>query len=325
MKLTDSIKAVKPPTLKKGDTIGITAPSSQVVTKGVSAFIRFIEERGYKVKLGDLITHIKDTDYNAGSIKDRADDLNKMIRDPEVKAIFAGAGGFGAQMTSHFVDYKALMKNPKIIVGFSDTTYLLNSIYEKTGIISFLGPTAEHYNTDNDKICAEYTFDIIEGKAKNPYEVKNFDGSIIRRIGEADSNAIGRICGGNLTMMQMTIGTEFAVNTNGKIILIEEVGESSYAIERILDHLFTAGYFENPAAVVIGEFSNIKREPIESAEEGNPSVNEILVKKFGKTEFPVLIGYNFSHDTYNLTLPIGGLGKVDGRKRTFSIIDNSLV
>jgi muramoyltetrapeptide carboxypeptidase len=158
------------------------------------------------------------------------------------------------------------------------------------------------------------------GDVDKPHLIKNMDKSIIRKVSRNLDTGIGKIVGGNITMIQTTLGTENELDTEGKILLLEEVGESSYSIERTLEHLAAAGKFENPAAIVFGEFSNIKREPVEDSHDANPSVNEILAKLFNDTKYPVLMGYNFSHGNHNLTLPIGATGKVDSRKRTFEII-----
>ena len=122
-------------------------------------------------------------------------------------------------------------------------------------------------------------------------------------------------------MVQTSLGTNYEVDTAGKIILLEEVGESSYSIERSLDHLFSAGKFDECAGVVFGEFSNISREPVKDSHDSNPSVNEIIVKKFKNVDFPVLLGYNFSHGPYNLTLPIGAVASISSRDRTLQILD----
>jgi muramoyltetrapeptide carboxypeptidase len=122
-------------------------------------------------------------------------------------------------------------------------------------------------------------------------------------------------------MIQTTLGTPYQIETEGKILLVEEVGESAYTIERSLDHLFSAGVFSNVAGVIFGEFSNITHEPMDDAVDANPSINEILVKKFKCANYPVLIGFNFSHDTFNLTFPIGATAKLDGKTRTLELIE----
>lgn len=320
MKFTDT-NIIKPKALKKGDAIGITAPSSQIKIKSISNFATYLTKLGYKVVLGDTITTVHDKDYNSGTAKQRADDLNQMIQDNSIKAIFAGAGGFGAQRTSYYVDFESLKKNPKPIIGFSDTTFLLNAITKATGIVSFLGPTAEIVDFEKDKLSIELCLRILSDEIEYPSPYTNLDGSIIRKISNSNKSNIGQLIGGNLTMIQTTLGTDFEVDTDGKILLIEEVSESSYSIERALDHLISAGKFDNLAGLVFGEFVNIATEPVQGQQDGNPSIHEILVKKFGNKEYPVLTGYNFSHGGFNLTLPIGSIAKIDGRNRQLSLVD----
>lgn len=319
-KYSDIINYTEPQPLKKGDLIGITAPSSQIDAKSVSAFIRLIEDMGYSVLLGDTITSMKDRDYNSGTISERYEDLNAMLRNDDVRAIFAGAGGFGAQVTAQAIDYDAIKRDPIPIVGFSDTTFLLNAITKVTGVRTFLGPTAEVVNIDSDKPSLELCMKFIGGEIDGGFVYNNFDGSLIRRISQTAKYGQGPIIGGNLTMIQTTLGTDYQVDTKGKILVLEETGESSYSTERTIEHMFSAGIFDDCAAVVFGEFSNIQKEPVESPRDSNPSVYEILVKKFKNADYPVLIGYNFSHGRFNLTIPIGRMGKVDNKKRTFTLL-----
>lgn len=322
MKFTEAIKSITPKALKKGDTIGITLPSSACNIKLVSNFAKTMEEAGFKILLGETVTYIEDQDYNSAGEKIRATDFNRMVTDNNVSAIWAGAGGFGAQKVAEFLDYDAIKKARKPIIGFSDTTYLLNAISQKTGLVTFLGPTAEFNSSTEDALSVDYALNVIMGNLKYPHEVKNFDGTIIRKINDITGTVTGRLVGGNLTMLQVSLGTDFEIDTEDKILLIEEVGESSYTIERMLDHLEAAGKFENPAAVVFGEFSGVRREQVEAPHSSNPSVFEILVKKFADKKYPVLVGYNFSHGKYNLLFGIGSLGKISNTQRTLQILDS---
>jgi len=322
MKLTESFNIIKPKRLKQGDLIGITAPSSQINSQAVSTFVKFLEENGFKVLLGDTITTVKDRDYNAGTARERADDLNAMFGDKNVRAVFAGAGGFGAQKIAHYIDYTLIERDPKPVIGFSDTTFLLNAIQLKTGIGTFLGPTAEILDINKDAKSLKMCFGFLTGELEGDVLIQNLDGSMTRRVSVPEvKNGTGRLIGGNLTMAQTTLGTDFEVDTKGKIILLEEVGESSYSIERSLDHLFSAGKFDECAGVVFGEFISVSREPVKDAHDSNPSVNEIIVKKFKHADYPVLMGYNFSHGAYNLTLPIGCIAVVSSRDRSLKVVD----
>lgn len=321
MKLTESIYKELPVALKKGDKAGIVMPSSQVQIKSISNFKAVLEDAGFEVVLGDTVVNMLDKDFNAAPLKERAKDFNRMTEDKSIRAIFAGAGGFGAQGTSKLINYDSIGRDPKPIIGFSDTTFLLNSIFKNTGIPTFLGPTAEIVDLDIDKKSLSFCLKMIMGKLEFPYVYQNLNGNFIRRISSSDKSSVGQMVGGNLTMIQTTLGTPFQFETEGKIVLIEEVGESSYTIERSLDHLFSAGIFNKVAGVVFGEFSRITREPMEDSVDANPSINEILVKKFRNADYPVLIGYNFSHDTYNLTLPIGATARIDGKNRTLELLE----
>jgi muramoyltetrapeptide carboxypeptidase len=250
MRLTESIGTIRPRPLQKGDTIGITAPSSQLSIKHVGNFAKAIEKRGFKVLLGETVTYMLDKDYNAGSPKERARDFNRMVEDPSVKAIWAGAGGFGAQTLAPHLDFAAIERNPKIIIGFSDTTFLLNAINHKTGLTTFLGPTGE-VDAEADLKSLDNALAILTGEIEYPNLITNFDEALIRRVSSSDKQGVGKIIGGNITMIQTTLGTEWQHDTTGKIICLEEVGESSYSVERSLEHMRAGGMFDAPAAVVL--------------------------------------------------------------------------
>jgi muramoyltetrapeptide carboxypeptidase len=322
MKLTDNLNTILPNVFKGKKAIGITAPSSGVDIKNLSSFVKKVEEAGYKVILGKTITHVMNSDNNSASAEIRAKEFNDMVRNPEVGLVLAACGGFGSQITTQLLDYDLIAKERKPIMGFSDTTFILNAIYQKTGLVTFLGPTAEIVEYDKDKLGINYALDMLAGKFDYPKLVENFDNTIIRSISQSEKSNLAPIVGGNLTMVQMTLGTDQEIDTDGKIILLEEIGESPYTIERSLDHLFTAGKFENPAGIVFGEFTNIKTEKQEDIGDSNPSIYEVIIKKFSGADYPVLIGYNFSHDEYNLTFPIGGMARINGKKRVLEIMGN---
>jgi len=286
----------------------------------ISTFARKVEKMGFDIVLGETVTYMTDSDHTAGTPETRAHDFNRMINDPNIKAIWAGAGGFGAQSIVEHIDFEALKRNPKIIIGFSDTTFLLNTINKKTGLVTFLGPTAE-MGSEKDLQSLDRCLRMLMGINEYPHMIENIDGSFIRSISYIDKQVVGKIVGGNLTMIQTSIGTDWEVETDGKILLLEEVGESSYSIERTLQHMKSAGKFDRPAAVVFGEFTSISKEPLRSAQDSNPSINEILIKVFKKADYPVLGGYNFSHGDYNLTFPVGGIGKVDGNTNTLEVLE----
>ena len=321
MKLSEAIAPIKPKALKNGGVIGITAPSSQISVKNIYNFKKAVENAGFKVVLGETIVNMYDRDFNSASDEMRAKDFNNMVRNTDIDIVWSGGGGFGAQTTTRYIDFDAIVENPKPIIGFSDNTFFLNAITQKTNVITFLGPTAEISDPQFDKKNINYALDMLTGNLEYPFLVDNFSG-IVRRVSSDLDRVVGRFIGGNLTMLQTSIGTEWEIETDGKILLLEETGESSYSVERTLDHLESAGKFENPAAIILGEFESVQKEPITTSRDANPSINEIISKMFRNRKYPVIMDYNFSHGKYNLTFPLGAMGIVDNKKRVVEVIEN---
>ena len=250
MNLSAAQEIIIPKALKPGDTIGLIAPANY---KGDSAQaeVDYLLSRGFKVVYG---RSFDSTWYGFGGTDYvRAKDINDMFANPNIDAIFAIRGGYGVIRIIDKLDYDVIKKNPKIISGFSDITTLLLAINEKTGLVTFHGPMS-----DNIKDIPETTENSFNKSftSTGSYNLLDFDKSYsIMKPGRGS----GRITGGNLSLVVATLGTDHEIDTDGKVLFLEEVNEDSYRVDRMLQQLRLAGKFKNLKGIIIWDFRNPKK------------------------------------------------------------------
>ncbi|WP_303740649.1 S66 peptidase family protein [Lutispora saccharofermentans] len=304
---------MKPKPLKKGDTIGLIAPSSPVGRSKAQACIDWVIAMGYRVKWGESI--FGERGYLSGSDELRAYDINSMFGDKEVDAVFCIRGGYGSMRLLDKLDYELIRNNPKIFIGFSDITALHTAFYQKTDLITFHGPMVAGYAKKNlDSLSRDYMDRALMkaeplGEIINPPDIpiKAYNGGC----------ASGKLVGGNLSLLADTMGTPYEIDTKGKILLIEEVEERPYKIDRMLLQLKLGGKFKDAAGIVIGDWAGCVPE------EGKESlaieeIIEDIVVPCGK---PILSGYKIGHCTPNITVPIGAEACIDCSDIRFAITE----
>lgn len=304
--------------LKFGDTIGFIAPSGAVRTPGaIEAAVAETERMGFRVKLGESCG--KKYGYLSGSDEVRARDVNRMFLDDEVDAIICVRGGYGTMRILDQLDYEAIAAHPKIFVGFSDITAMHIAILEKTGLVTFHGPMAASNWSDKplDDFSRESLYRALmnaapAGEMINPPEYP--------RQTVNPGVCEGQLVGGNLTLIAGTIGTPWQLDTTGRIIFIEDIGERTYCLDRMLTQMRLAGMFEKCAGIVFGNFADC---PIEYPEFGC-SLEEIIndvVKPCGK---PVFTGLRCGHCSPKLTLPFGVKCRLDADSCTLTVLESAV-
>jgi len=320
-------KVILPRRLPRGGTIGITAPSSNVPAGKVARGIKYLKEWGYQVKLGATVVAILDQEMTAGSDRARAQDLMNMFQDPAVDAVLTATGGYGSSRLLRYLDFDVFRKNPKPLSGFSDTTALLNAITLETGLVTFLGPTAE-IREDNESTATKYLSLLLGlwSKPREGYEVVfPPEISLIRRLPTAATTtpASGRLFGGNLTLVSRLCGTQWQLPGKDTVIAIEEIGEAAFMIDSLLQQLADTGSIDPETPIIFGDFSAIPTEhgSTRGPEDGDASVYDILRQRYASHEAPILIGWPFSHGRWNLTLPLGVRVRVDPAARTMFVLE----
>ncbi len=290
--------SLKPQRLKKGDTIGIVAPASPMERRDkLSAAIRYLEHEGFKVKTGQSVN--RHYGYLAGTDEERAEDINQMFCDGEVRAIFCLRGGYGSPRLLNLIDYKAISENPKIFAGYSDITALSAAIFSKTGLLTFSSPMVVSDMADPDP----YSMTILWDMLMNPVEsriVKNFPKH--RRKLLRHGAAEGLLMGGNLTLLTGLVGTSYLPDLSGSMLFFEEIAEEPYRIDRMLAQLEHAGVLSNAAGLIFGRFNNCQPESSPSL-----SLSQVLAHYANKLVpgVPVMQGLSYGHIPNKYTLPFG--------------------
>lgn len=318
-----------PEKLKSGDEVRIIAPSRSMKILGedcIAIATERLEAMGLKVTYGKYV-YEADDDYMCASKEHRAEDLNDAFKDKNVKAILTVIGGFNSNQILNLIDYEAIKENPKILCGFSDITALLDTIYAKTGLVTYYGP---HFSSLGMKKGCEYTIEHfkkmffeseeIEVKSSESWsndawfidqENREFipnDGMFVINEGEAE----GEIVGGNLCTLNLLQGTEYMPDISNKILFLEDDG--------MADKLFLVTFDRDLQSLIhMPEFKTVKGIVIGRAEKNTGMTKEKWIKLIkNKPELdniPVIAGADFGHTTPIFTFPIGGKAKItaDGK------------
>lgn len=296
------MKVVKPPRLKKGDTIGMIAPASPPSDEGVfEKGQQVLEGLGYRVVFGANCR--KRWGFLAGSDEERLADLEEMFANPEVNAVFCLRGGWGTARLVKALDFDIIRNNPKIFLGFSDITMLHLAINKLTGLVTFHGPMVTSHLIKDD--LPEFTIESLWRTITEPVPF----GSIASRIAEKPRTIVpgeveAPLIGGNLSIIVTTLGTPYEIDTKGKILFIEDVDEKPYRVDRMLTHLLNAGKLQEVAGVICGGFTLDEPEKKESGE-WTQSFEDVLEERLSPLGVPIAIGFPFGHIKLNATLPLG--------------------
>lgn len=283
---------ISPPLLKTGDKVGIVSPAGKVQEKKVLSAIKFLESWGLDVCLGD---HIFNSFHQfSGTDAERTADLQKMLDDKEIKAIFSSRGGYGTIRIMDQLDFTGFKDSPKWIVGFSDITALhlyLNNILNTESIHAAMPSTFPENGIENESIKS---LNNILFKGSGFYKLPE---SNLNRFGKASAPLIG----GNLSILYALSGTRFDMETKGKILFIEDVGEYLYHLDRMMMNLKLSGKLDHLEGLIVGGFSEIK----DNEEPFGKTANEIIYESVKDYGFPVVFDFLAGHIDINLALIFG--------------------
>ena len=284
---------IRPPHLRKGDTIIILAPAGKIKDRSaVDAGIKLANHWGLVVFFGN---HLLSQDNTfAGTDAERLEDLQKALDDPRIKAIWAARGGYGTVRIIDELDFSKFMESPKWIIGYSDLTVLHNKIHG-LGYQSVHGqmPLTIDLEDPVQKESIQTLHQTLFGK-KLQYKISS---SQDNRLGDSS----GQLVGGNLSIVYSMLASDTNLNMNGKILFIEDVGEALYHIDRMMISLKRAGFFNNCRGIIVGDF-RIK------SNEGNPfgkTLEEIVLDAAEGTEFPIVFNFPAGHVEDNRSLLLG--------------------
>lgn len=289
---------IKPERLKYGDTIGVIAPSAPIIGDNIEELEKaknIIEKLGFKVKYSKNI--FSNTNSYSSTPEEKAEDINEMFADKEIKMIWCAKGGENSNSTFEYINYDLIKQNPKIICGYSDITSLTNIITEKTGLVTFSGTNFKTVATDETdyslkQVLNRFVDCNLELGKKEDYQI------LKRGVAE------GELIGGNLSLTRGMVSGEYSINFKNKILFLEELGfESEPAlVSNFLYYMKQNKVFEQISGLWIGNYtheSGIKLEEI---------ILDVIKDKY---KFPIIKSENFGHIEKKIVIPIGVKAKID--------------
>jgi muramoyltetrapeptide carboxypeptidase len=300
----------KPPALHPGDTIGVVAPAAGIEREYLKRGVAALEKLGFQVKVSP---HALDrVGILAGEDQVRAGELAAFFADPEIKAIFAARGGYGCGRLLPLLDFDAFAQTPKIFVGFSDETFLLNALVDKSHIITFHGPmVAMDFARGVSLSATQHLLALLMGTRENVA----LEAQAVLHPGDAE----GELIGGCLSVLVAMIGTPWEPQFDGRILFLEDTGEKAYRIDRMLTQLQQAGILDRVAGVVFGAI-----RPVNGNERESELMREFIDELSTRARCPVLFGIEAGHGSENFALPIGASVRLEGAKRRLSFIETAV-
>lgn len=291
---------IQPPYLKAGDTVAIVAPSGVLNnrTKEVNQAKDLLKSWGLNVIVGENV--FKKANHFAGTDAERAQDFQNALDNPKIKAIWCARGGYGTVRMIDKVDYTQYKVNPKWIIGYSDITAIHNQLNNEgsESIHAMMCTSLTDDLTEIEETLATFKCALF-GKSLN-YTIK---GSKYNKTG----SAIAPLVGGNLTLLHTMLGSKTSINTSGKILFIEEIGEYKYHIDRMLQSLKRAGYFDNCKGLIVGDMSRMRK----NTTPWGTSVQQLILDVVAEYDFPVLFDFPAGHEDDNRALILGRTVKMD--------------
>lgn len=305
---------IKPKKLNRGDMIGVIAPSGPIVGKKIEELERarkIVEKDGFKVKYSKNL--FLNTNGYSSTAKEKAEDINEMFKDKEVKMIWCAKGGASSNTTFEYLDYELIKNNPKIICGYSDITSLTNIITKKTGLVTFSGTNFKTIATDE----TDYSYKEA---------IKRFvDGSLaIGKSGEEykviqEGTAEGELIGGNLNLISGLVSGKYSIDFKDKILFLEELGlETDPEIaSNSLYYMKQNGVFDKIKGFWIGNYEHESGFALEKI------VKDVLEDEY---KFPIIKSNNFGHTETKTVIPIGTKARIDTSKDAkIELIENCVI
>ncbi|GAA4890665.1 LD-carboxypeptidase [Flaviramulus aquimarinus] len=289
-----NITLKQPPYLKAGDTVAIVAPSGILKSKigEVQQAQALLKRWGLHTIVGKHV--FNQADHFAGTDNERCEDLQNALDNPKISAIWCARGGYGTVRILDKLDYSKFKQHPKWLIGFSDITALHNQIHNE-GVESLHAIICVSLPKDETEIKASIST-FKNALFGNPlsYTLK---GSMYNKAGTAS----GQLVGGNLTVLHTMLGSKTSIDTSGKIVFIEEIGEYKYHIDRMLQSLKRAGYFDTCKGVIVGDMSKIRK----NTTLWGASIEQLILDALAEYDFPIAFNMPAGHEKDNRALILG--------------------
>ena len=287
-------KLIKPEYLKKGDTVAIVAPSG--VLKNYNAYIlkakELLKSWELEVVIGENV--FNDNGHFAGTDIQRSTDFQLALDDKAIKAIWCARGGYGAMRVIDNLNFEKYKENPKWIIGYSDITAIHNDLHnnKSESIHGIMCKSLEKIDVDNNESISLLKKTLFGEKLSYTIEGNNYN---------IEGNSNGQLIGGNLTLLHCLLGSESSIDTDGKILFIEDLGEYLYHIDRMLISLKRAGYFDNCKGLIVGDFTDMRKNTTPFGR----NLKELILDIVREYDFPVSFGFPAGHGEKNYPMILG--------------------
>ena len=314
---------IKPNRLEVGDTIAFCAPSGFLDSTRMSLAKKRLTEKGFHVVHDESL--FRNWGYLAGKDQTRANELMKYFNDKSVKAIFPGTGGYGATRILSLIDYSLIKENPKIFIGFSDITALHIAMNNHSNLVTFHTPNPMYgIGSKNglEPISELYFWSLLMNSEDNyevPFDIYG-DSLVVKVLVSGISSGV--LVGGNLSLICSTMGSKYEIDTENKILFIEDIGESPYRVDRYLQELKLAGKFNNLRGVVIGRFSRRNDEAPDKLPDFK--MEDVFSQYFSTFSVPVIYNFPSGHGSRNISLPLGVVAEINTDSQVFKFLESPL-
>lgn len=310
---------VRPPALGPGCRVALVAPAGPLLDRDdLARGEELCRALGFEPRLAPNAN--RHYGYLAGTDEQRLGDLNAAIADPGVDAVWCLRGGYGMTRILDQVDFAPLRRRPKAIIGFSDITALLNAAQVEAGLVTYHGPMARAPLTPFSRahfsrvLSAASPAGRLDRVAPPADVLVPREGRIVTLV---PGTAVGRLVGGNLTLLQCLVGTRYFPALDGALLFLEDVGESLYAVDRMLAHLRAVGALQKVAGVLVGQFTELKC----GTDDGALGFDEVLTTYFAPLKVPVAYGFPIGHVDDQWTVPLGLRARLDATAGALELLD----
>ncbi len=311
---------IKPPRLKKGEAIGLITPGSFAPDAALEKAIKNVRSLGFEVKLSKNIRAKRG--YNAGTDRQRLDDLHSMFSDDRIAGIWCVRGGYGCTRLLPMIDYELIRSHPKVLIGYSDITALSNVIFQKTGLVGFHGPVGSSEVGEFSE--QHFKAILMEGRSHHRISLKDHPNSSededFQPLTIQAGIARGILAGGNLSILASLAGTSYELDPQDKLIFLEDISEKPYRIDRMLTQLRQSAPMDKAGGFALGIFADCKADP----EDETLKLKETLKDRLYSLNKPTQYGFPFGHIRHQCILPIGVRAELNTFQQTLSLLESAV-
>jgi muramoyltetrapeptide carboxypeptidase len=310
---------VKPPALPEHARIAVVAPASPPQTRSeIEQATAYFEALGHEVVLGP--NHRKVHGYLAGTDDERAADLQWALSEPGIDMVHTLCGGYGAARLHDRIDWAAV-GDPRIVCGFSDITALHLALAAHAGWVTFYGPNFVRFTRRKDELTDETKgwFHRAFQPAPLGQVFEDPEDPYVLTVGEGVAEA--PLVGGCLTLLCASIGTPFEVQTDGCVLMVEDLNTDEYLVDTALNHLIRAGKLDGAAGFVFGTNVNLRGQTIPEGSESTLSIEEILDELIAPLGIPAIANVPVGHGKHMATMPLGANVRLDAAAKTLEVTE----